>query len=214
MKSEKLYLKERILTNGPEQLADVELLAVVLNSPEMARTIFHSSANWQRLRRQELQQIPRMRASRIAQLVALLELSARLQADNVELGKKITCSRDVGGIYIPRFRNRKKEHFIVLGLNNKNQILLEHTVAIGGISQVPVEPREVFRPLIEASAARTIAIHNHPSGDAEPSPSDRSVCARLIEVGKLVGIELLDFMIIGGDECLSFRDHGYVFGDK
>ena len=95
---------------------------------------------------------------------------------------------------------------MVVGLNNRNEMIKEITVAMGTLSECRVEPREVFRPLIAEAAARAVLIHNHPSGDPRPSAADISITERLSKVGNLVGIPILDHIIIARSDYSSLVD--------
>jgi DNA repair protein RadC len=103
-----------------------------------------------------------------------------------------------------------REHFVVLMVNRRNEVIGINTVSMGSLTGSIVSPREVFKPAILANAAALICAHNHPSGNPQPSPEDRHLTERLHEAGKLLDIQLLDHIIIGdGTEAYySFADHG------
>lgn len=103
--------------------------------------------------------------------------------------------------------NAEKEHFVALYLNSSNVPLLLEIVSIGTLDQCPVHPREVFCPAVRVRAASVLVAHNHPSGDPSPSPEDIGVTSRLINAGKLLGIELLDHVVIAGESWVSIREH-------
>lgn len=98
------------------------------------------------------------------------------------------------------------EHFLVVHVNTKNRVVSYETVAIGGLSVAIVEPRSVFRSAILANAASIILVHNHPSGEPEPSREDVALTRRLQEGAKLLAIELIDHVIIGDGRHLSLRE--------
>jgi DNA repair protein RadC len=93
--------------------------------------------------------------------------------------------------------NLDREHFVVLYLDRKNNVNAINTVSIGGLSSTPVHPREVFKPAILTSSAGVVLVHNHPSGDPAPSADDVNITRRLIEAGKILGIDVLDHVVIG-----------------
>jgi DNA repair protein RadC len=107
-----------------------------------------------------------------------------------------------------------REHFIVLLVNRKNEVIGVNTVSMGSLTGSVVSPREVFKPAILANAAAIICAHNHPSGDPKPSPEDRALTARLHDAGKLLDIQVLDHIIIGDGTTAyySFADNGRLAG--
>lgn len=111
---------------------------------------------------------------------------------------------------LSRLQFLDREHFIVLGLGTKNQVIFEETISIGSLNSSIVHPRECFKPLIRFSCAATILAHNHPSGDPTPSSEDISVTKRLTEAGKILGIEVLDHVIVGQNRYVSFKEQGYI----
>ena len=111
---------------------------------------------------------------------------------------------DVAAAYL---NHADREHFVTMMLNAKNKVIGVHSVSIGGLEAAMAHPREVFKAALLSNAASVIIAHNHPSGDPEPSPEDPEVTRRLIEVGKLLGIELLDHLILAdGGGFVSFRE--------
>ena len=106
---------------------------------------------------------------------------------------------------IKRLVRAKREHFIVLLLNARHEVQEIHTVSIGSLNASIVHPREVFLPAVSGSAASLVLCHNHPSGDPEPSEEDLSITRRLVEVGELIGIGVLDHVIVASRGVISFR---------
>ena len=104
------------------------------------------------------------------------------------------------------FRNKRKEHFCVFFLDTQNRVINRETVSIGTLNSSLVHPRECFRTAILKNSCSVIFVHNHPSGSLEPSNEDIIVTKRLIEVGKLIGIEVLDHVIVTKDSHTSFRE--------
>jgi len=104
-----------------------------------------------------------------------------------------------------------REHLVVLLLSTKNKLQAVHTVSIGTLNASFAAPREVFRTAILGSAASIVVAHNHPSGDPSPSPEDLAITNRLIEAGKILGIELLDHVVVAADErYVSLRERGFI----
>lgn len=103
------------------------------------------------------------------------------------------------------------EHFIMLSLSTKNEVIGFHTIFVGTLNASIVHPREIFQQALLNNAASIIVAHNHPSGDPTPSQEDISITRRLVEAGKILGIELLDHLILGhGDKFVSLKEKGYL----
>ena len=105
-------------------------------------------------------------------------------------------------------KDYQQEHLICLYLNTKNEIIHRQTLFIGSLNQAVAHPREIFREAVRHSAARIICVHNHPSGNPEPSENDRQFTKRLKACGEMMGIELLDHLIIGHSSYVSLREEG------
>lgn len=124
--------------------------------------------------------------------------------------KKITRPDDIYEIAKSYLSGVDREHFVVLMLDTKNQIIGINTVAIGILNSCPVHPREVFKPAIVAGANGVILVHNHPSGELTPSQDDLLLTKRLQEAGSILGIKVIDHIILG-DECyLSLKERGQI----
>ncbi len=117
-------------------------------------------------------------------------------------------SQHAEGIIQRYLEGTDREHFVVLLLDKKNKVIGINTVAIGSLSSTVVHPREVFKPAILANAAAIICAHNHPSGDPTPSPEDKATTRKLVEAGKILGIQVLDHIIVGDERAYSFADEG------
>lgn len=105
--------------------------------------------------------------------------------------------------------NATKEHFIVLGIDNKNMVIIYHVVSIGTITEMIVHPREVFMPVIKSLCSGVILAHNHPSGNPMPSRQDSETTRRMAEAGKILGIPVIDHIIVGND-YYSFAENGLI----
>jgi len=210
MQGELTLLRQRLLTRGAAHLSDADLLGLVLGSPHMARSLTCSSLRWSELGRAELSSLPRFGPARIVQVLALAELGRRITARPLTQGEAFCCAEQVAAAYSPRLSGEKQEVFLALALDAKNQVIAEHEIARGTLTSVEVHPRELFRQLIRDGAAAMIAVHNHPSGNPEPSAQDRALCTRVCDAGQLVGIQVLDFLILGGQESVSFAECGWM----
>ena len=112
---------------------------------------------------------------------------------------------DIVDVIGAELRKELREVFLVVLLNARHEIMARETISIGSLNASIVHPREVFKPAILASAASVVLVHNHPSGDPEPSEEDLSITKRLTDVGELVGIDVLDHVIIASRGVVSFR---------
>lgn len=119
-------------------------------------------------------------------------------------------SQQVFGYFSPRLRGAKKEFFVLILLDQKNKVIRDVTISEGSLTSTIVHPREVFSPALRESAASVIFLHNHPSGDPSPSREDQAITKRLVDVGHLLGIPVLDHVIIGSDSYFSFADAGQI----
>ena len=106
--------------------------------------------------------------------------------------------------------SRKKEHFVALYLNARNELLRREFISIGILDASIVHPREVFGPAIKHCAASIILVHNHPSGNTNPSEDDRNLTKKLIDSGEILGIEVLDHIIVSSNDYFSFKDNGIL----
>ena len=111
---------------------------------------------------------------------------------------------------VSEIRNERKEHFLCLYLNARNQIIHKETVSIGSLSASIVHPREVFLVAITHSAASIILAHNHPSGDVSPSQDDIDLTHRLVRAGDIMGIEILDHIIVASTDFVSLKNRGLI----
>lgn len=111
---------------------------------------------------------------------------------------------------VRKLKTAKREHFIVLLLNARHEVEGIETVSIGSLNASIVHPREVFLPAVQASAASLVLVHNHPSGDPEPSEEDLAITKRLVQAGELIGIGVLDHVIVASRGVVSFRSRNLL----
>ncbi|MCL6522986.1 MAG: DNA repair protein RadC [Firmicutes bacterium] len=125
-------------------------------------------------------------------------------------GRTIRSPRDAVRMVRPLIERSDRERFVALYLSTRRTVHAIHEVGVGDIDSAPAHPREVFTAALLANAAAVIVAHNHPSGDPEPSPDDVAVTKRLVEAGRLLGVELLDHLVIGDRAYVSLRERGLV----
>lgn len=214
------YSSERIpaLTagEGAEAVCDQELVGLVLERgdageiAELSERIFStfSGRALSRVSPEEMAAHCGLTDREAGRLSASIELARRLLMPG-DSKKPIRSPRDVCQ-YATWIKTAEKEYFLALYLNARNVLIHEETVSIGSLNANIVHPREVFRPAIVNSAAAVILVHNHPSGDISPSQEDLRLTARLVEAGRLIGIEVLDHLIITEKSFMSFRSEAYI----
>jgi DNA repair protein RadC len=161
----------------------------------------------------ELCRISGVGPAKAAQLKAAIELGKRVLAAPLSTGTRIGSSADLFRHYYPILRDLRHEIFKVVLLDAKHTIIRDMTVSEGSLTLSVVHPREVFNPAVRESAAAVIFVHNHPSGDPQPSAEDRMLTTRLIEAGEVLGIQVLDHVIIGDRQYISFADKGWLRRD-
>ena len=122
----------------------------------------------------------------------------------------IRGARDVFDAFCGRFEKADREEFLAVFIDGKGRTIGYHVVSVGSLTASIVHPREVFKAAIIANAASLILVHNHPSGNPDPSPEDRSLTRRLKEAGELLGIRILDHVVIGDGRYRSFADSGFL----
>lgn len=142
------------------------------------------------------------------QITAMLKLAKVLTFPNQDQ-PIIRSPKDVFTLLESELRYEQKEHFICLFLNTKNHLIFKEVISIGTLNAAVVHPREVFRAAIRRCSASLICAHNHPSGDPEPSVEDVNLTKRLISAGEIIGIEVLDHVIIGGNRYYSLKEHSH-----
>ncbi len=213
--------RERMERLGPTALSNAELLAILLRTGtrsesalELARRVLGAGRDevggLHALARASVGEMATLKGIGLAkacQVLAAVEIGRRI-AGTVEERPVIKGPGDASLLVMENMRHLEQEHFQVILLNIKNQVLGVELVFVGGLASSPVHPREVFKSAIRKSAAGVILVHNHPSGDPSPSREDMEVTKRLTEAGKLLGIEVLDHLVIGDNKYVSFREKG------
>jgi len=206
--------RERFLKYGSEVLSDAELFAILLRTGSGGENVIDMS---NRLISEygldklfecslkELQQIKGIGPAKAMQILAIAEIQKRINQSKKPV-KRISCAEDVFNHFHERLKDEKQEHFYVLMLDTKNNIIGEHLVSKGILDASIIHPREVFKPAIKNSASKIILVHNHPSGDPNPSQEDLDITEKIIKAGEEIGIKVLDHMIIGRGQWGSWKD--------
>lgn len=170
---------------------------------------FGSAQDLARATLEEIRRAGKLSERQAASLFYALQLGKQVCSLPLRAGERFSNSKELYQRYRARFFSANKEHFLSLHLNSKNQLIREVLISIGSLSTSIVHPREVFAPAVRDSTAALIFIHNHPSGDPNPSLEDRDCTQRLIQAGKILGIRVLDHIVFGYDDYYSFADAGF-----
>jgi len=211
--------RERLQSVGVEALSAQEILALILGRGISGESVMVTA---QRLLKQfggikglaaasleELSQVRGIGIAKAAQIIAAVELARRVEG-YIEAANKTQFNSPevVANLVMGRLKDKKKEYFLAILLDTRNQLIRIAEVSVGSLDSSIVHPREVFKEAISASAAGVIFVHNHPSGDTEASTDDIAVTKRLAQAGQIVGIDVLDHIIIGGRSFTSLKRLG------
>lgn len=212
--------RERMKKFGAQALSNAEVLAILLrtgtvkeSAVTLAQRILKQCGHLRNLTDISYDQLISIKGvgdAKALQIQAGIELGRRLAKSQQLDMPTIRTPEDAAQLLMEDMRYLKKEHFICMFLNTKNQVMAVETLSIGSLNASIVHPREVFRPAIQRSCASIICAHNHPSGDPTPSEEDKQVTARLVEAGSIVGIEVLDHLVIGDRRFISLKQQGMM----
>ncbi len=207
--------RERLLQRGSNALTNAELLAILIKSGtrglsalDVGRNILLRYGTLNELASRDIAELKAFRGMGLVKaitLAAAFEIGRRMQSEPFIKLETVRSPQDVANIFIPRMRGMRKEQFHVLLLNSANKIFRESLVSEGSLNASIVHPREVFRIAVIESAASVIVLHNHPSGNLEPSAEDVEITRQLVEAGRILGIPVHDHIIIAGESFASLR---------
>jgi DNA repair protein RadC len=210
----------RLAGAGPDALSAGELLTVLLGSgaggPRSQGRALRILGRLGGLRRlsaatpAEVQAAGRCSALAAARVAAAFALGRRALAECLGRGWKLTASAEIFEAFHARMRVLRKERFVAVMLDARNRVLREDVISEGILTASLVHPREVFGPALREGCAGLFLVHNHPSGDPDPSPEDYEVTRPLVAVGQLVGIQVLDHVVIGDGCYVSFLERGVL----
>jgi DNA repair protein RadC len=210
--------REKLDRVGADALKSEELLAILLRTGYEGRNVLsvarrvldqHPCDQLVRMTLGELVKIKGIGQAKASVLVAAFELARRAFDHDVGIAPTISAPRDILPL-IADIKDHRKEHFLALFLNGRNQVIRREDVSIGSQSQTLVHPREVFAPAVGSSAAGVVLAHNHPSGEVNPSQNDVELTRRMVQAGEIMGIEVLDHVIISSTAFLSFKEMGML----
>ena len=206
--------REKMMEKGVECLRDYELMAILLRTGVAGKNVLEVSKDILKkfptkklltLDLKSLSKIKGIGTGKACLLLAAFELTKRaLEVEDNNL--PVISSAKEAVAQLQELRTAKKEHFVVLYLNARNQLICKEIISVGTLNANLVHPREVFKPGIDYLAASIIIAHNHPSGGAEPSDNDLTTTNRLKEAGKIMGIEVIDHIIITKSGFFSLKE--------
>jgi len=211
--------RERLSKFGEQALSAQELLQIILGRGIKGESVaitaqkllshFGSLQKIAEASLEELSSIKGIGLAKASQIKAAFEIGRRLSQQSLPYTKKqLTDPKKVWALIKEKLRDYHKEHFYVICLNSRNHSVAE--VSIGSLNASIVHPREVFSEAIKNKSASIILAHNHPSGSLEPSEEDLEITKRLVEAGKILGIEVVDHIIITKEGYLSFKEKGLI----
>ncbi len=212
--------RELLLQQGASRLSDAQLLAILLrvgrqdsSAVDVGRDLLMRLQGLRGLANrsvQELCAVSGIGPAKAAQILAAVELGKRVLATPFSEGPGILGSQDIFSKFYPLLRDLRHEIFKAILLDAKHRIIRDLTISAGSLTVSIVHPREVYNEAVRESAAAIIFVHNHPSGDPQPSQEDYALTQRLVEAGEVLGIRVLDHVIIGDGAYVSFADEGWL----
>lgn len=212
--------RERLLRLGAEALSAQEVLALIIGRGVRGESVlsiahrllqrFHDFQGIARASVEDLSLITGIGKAKACQLKAALELARRLEGYPEAGQSTIGTAEEVVKAVKAKVQGKKKEHFLAVLLNVRNQLLHIAEISIGSLSATVVHPREVFQEALAVHAASVIFVHNHPSGDPQPSDDDVKLTRRLVEAGRIMGVEVLDHIIVADRRFVSMKSRGLV----
>lgn len=213
--------REKLLKNGEHTLSDSELLAIILRTGvkgesalDLARRILQKFKTFRNIGQADLLRcydLKGLGSAKAAQIKSAIEIGRRFSEEKTRENRpKIESSSDIIRILMPRMQDLKKEVFKVLLLNSQNRIIDITEVEEGSVNQAKPIIREVFQRALQQFASFIICVHNHPSGNPQPSQEDKEFTQALIQAGEILLVKCLDHIIIGNGEYFSFCDEGLI----
>lgn len=208
--------REKLAKYGPGKLSSQELLAILLKSGKKGQNVIEladkilkkfKGGKLANSAYEELKNFSGVGPVKACEIIACFELGKRLLKDKKSV---LILSPEAAWQELKDIRSHKKEHFVVFYLDTRHQMIKKEIISIGSLNANLVHPREVFEPAIKNLAAQIIVAHNHPSGDAEPSADDLDITKRLVEAGKILGIEIIDHIIVTEKSFLSFSERKLI----
>lgn len=213
--------RERFLEKGPDALSKSELLAILIGSgikgknvKQLSEQIIRKFGNrFLDIKVEDLLEISGIGKSKALQIVSALALVKRFREESISGDNVVLSVKDAVSL-TSEIKNKQKEYLVCLYLNARNALLKKEVVSIGILDKSLVHPREIFGPAVELRAAGIILLHNHPSGDATPSRQDVEVINKILEAGKIMGVNVIDFIIVSENDTHSTFIDAQITDDK
>lgn len=207
--------REKAIQYGIKSLSNRELLAILLGNGTQKKSVLEladevlikvgTMGDLATISLHELMGVKGIKEAKAVSLLAAFEVGRRIGYEKVRKKIQITCVEDVVEWLRQEIGYQKQEHFLVVFLNQKNQVICYRTMFIGTLTNASVHPREIYQEAIRLGCARILCAHNHPSGDPTPSQADIELTMRIEESGHMVAIPLMDHVIIARNSYISFR---------
>ena len=212
--------REKLLRRGIHTLSDAELVALILRTGtgdctalDLARSLLVREQSLRSIGKRTPAELMRQRGigpAKALELLAAFEIGRRAQAECERERPIFRSPEDVARRMVPLLRDRTTEVFYVLVMDAKNALKIDVELSIGTLNASLVHPREVYKVAIDNGAAAIIVVHNHPSGNPEPSTDDIDITRQLAEAGKIIGIPLHDHLIVAGEQYTSHAERGLL----
>jgi DNA repair protein RadC len=212
--------REKLLQRGAAALSDAELLAIFLRTGvpgktavDLARELLQRFGSLRALLNAERQHFCQglgLGEAKYVQLQATLEMARRHMAETLQRGNVLDSPEQTRGFLAAQLRDYAFEVFCCLFLDNRHRVIAFEELFRGTINGASVHPREVVKKALGHNAAAVILAHNHPSGVAEPSEADRHITRQLISALALVEVRVLDHLVVGDGEAVSFAERGLM----
>ena len=213
--------RERLRDQGPSHLSNAELIAILLRTGVAGENVLNLSlrllSNFQglpglaRASYGELSSLKGISEAKACQLLATFELGRRMVSLHPEDRAVIRGPEDVANLLAAEMSLLDQEHLRVVLLDSKNHVTGVTEIYVGNVNSSVVRAAEVFRPAIRDNSVGIVVVHNHPSGDPSPSPEDIAMTEDLKSASDLLGIELMDHVILGGQRHVSLKERGLGF---
>jgi DNA repair protein RadC len=208
--------RERLRDYGPGALSTAELLAIILRTGTKGQNVLNLAtrlitvhgglSGLARANLTELQREKGLGPAKACDLKAALELGRRLAAEHPEDRPSVASPQDVLNLMGTEMSLLEQEHLRVVLLDTRNRVLSINTVYAGNVNTSVIRVGELFRDAIRHNAVAIVVVHNHPSGDPTPSSEDVAVTRLIVEAGKLLNVDVLDHIVIGGGRCVSLKE--------